>query len=70
MNIAESFKNVRLSRNFTQEELANQINVTKQMISQIESGIKLPSLNIAIETANVFDCSLDELVGRDIRKEV
>ena len=70
MNIAKSFKNARVSRNVSQEDLASKINVSRQMITQIESGTRLPSLNIAIETANVFKCSLDELVGRNIRKEV
>lgn len=70
LNIAKSFKNARVSRNVSQEDLASKINVSRQMITQIESGTRLPSLNIAIETANVFKCSLDELVGRNIRKEV
>lgn len=70
LNIRESFKNARINRNITQEKLAFKIHMTRQMIVQIEKGVGLPSLNIAIETADAFNCSLDELVGRDTIKEV
>ena len=54
-------KELRAMRNMSQTKLAKQINVTSASISQYESGKRLPTLNIAISLADVFQVSLDDL---------
>ena len=62
MNISETIKLKRTSLGITQEELAKRVNVTRAMIVQLERGTKGLSLILAKKIAEVFNCSVDELV--------
>ena len=63
-HIGESIKNNRLVANLTQVQLATQIGVTHAAVSYWENGVNLPNIADCIKMADVFDISLDELVGR------
>ena len=45
-------KELRNSREKTQESLANSIHSTKDYVSHVESGLKTPSLGFLIKIAN------------------
>jgi len=62
-------KELRETRNITQEEIAETLGVTKQFISRIENGYKVMPLAIAVEIADYLNVSLDELVGRKFKEE-
>lgn len=64
MNLRENLKKLREEKGISQQELADGVFVTVQMIWGIENGIKQPSLNLALALANYFDVSMDALVGR------
>lgn len=65
MLVNENFKVCREKRGITQEEIAEKLYTSKSFISQIESGkVKIP-LERAMQIADILDCSLDELVGRN-----
>ena len=60
-------KIVRILRkkNFlSQEELAEKCQVSRQAIAKWESGESVPTIEKLIYLANLYDVSLDELVGR------
>lgn len=48
----------------TQKELAARINVGGSTISGYEKGDKTPSIPVLIQIADVYDVSLDYLLGR------
>ncbi len=56
-------KNLRLLFNFTQKELANKLNIRQNTYSQYENGLREPSIEILIKLAEIFDTSIDFLVG-------
>jgi len=62
-------KELRETRNITQEEIAETLGVTKQFISRIENGYKVMPLAIAVEIADYLNVSLDELVGRKFKEK-
>lgn len=64
MNLRENLKKLREEKGISQQELADGVFVTVQMIWGIENGVKQPSLNLALALANYFDVSMDALVGR------
>lgn len=68
MLINESIKECRISKGFTQSELAEKLGVSKRYIIYIEQGDKKIPVDKLIQMADIFHCSLDELVGRN--KEV
>lgn len=49
----------------TQEELASQLNVSRQTITKWESGIIYPNVEYLIKLSNLFDVSIDSLVKED-----
>ena len=60
----------RLSRlrkvsGLTQEVLAEKVNVTSQAVSKWENDISLPDIAILISLADIFNTSVDELLGRE-----
>ncbi|MDE5945966.1 MAG: helix-turn-helix domain-containing protein [Oscillospiraceae bacterium] len=66
--IGQSFAHIRKKYCFSQQELADKIGVNRSFISQIELGLRFPSISIAIQIADILNCSLDELVGREKTK--
>ena len=69
MLINESIKQCRISRGFTQEDIAEKMGLSKQFILQIEQGERKIPVDRLIQIANILDCTLDDLVGRNFRKE-
>lgn len=56
-------RELRESRHMSQESLGRRIGRSKPVISNYENNIKYPPLEVLISIANVFNVSLDYLVG-------
>lgn len=65
MRFGENLNSYRKQKGLSQEELAYQLGVSRQSVSKWESGQSIPELERLIEIANLFNISLDTLVGRD-----
>lgn len=70
MELGEKILELRKKINFSQEELAEKVNVTRQTISKWELGETCPDIKQAKELSKIFSVSLDELVGNDISEVV
>ena len=66
INIGKSIKEKRLERKLTQSQLAKLIGVTHTAISYWENGINIPNVLDCWKIADVFNISIDELIGRNI----
>lgn len=53
---------LRKAKNLTQEELANQLNVSYQAVSKWENDLSIPDLPTLIQLSELFNVSLDDLV--------
>lgn len=51
--------------NLTQEELSNKLGGSKNLVSNYENGISTPDIYTLVKLADIFDITLDELVGRE-----
>ncbi len=60
----DRLKELREEKQLTQEELGKFLNVSRQAISSYESEETEPSINNLIKLANIFNISLDYLLGR------
>lgn len=69
MSIRDTFrKNVRRKRlelGMTQQKLADEANLSYSYISEIERGVKEPSLEVAHRIATVLKTGLDGLVASE-----
>ena len=54
------------SGNMTQEKLAERLGVSRQTVSKWESGENVPELSKLIELCDLFSCTLDDLLRRDM----
>ena len=62
-NIGQIIKQLRKERGLTQEELAEQLNVTAQAVSKWENGTGLPDISQVVPLSNVFGVPTDVLFG-------
>ena len=62
--IGKRIKKIRKDKGITQQQLADYIDVDRTTLSHYESGVRLPSIYILWKIADIFDVSIDELIGR------
>ena len=58
----------QLSKNMTQEALAEKLNVSRQTISKWEMDTANPEMDKALEICRIFNCSLDNLFREEMDK--
>ena len=61
----EKLKYYRKKNMMSQEDLARELNVSRQIITKWESGIVLPSLEYLIDLSLLFGVTIDSLVKND-----
>ncbi len=62
MEFAEKITTLRKSRDLTQEQLAEQLCVSRQSVSKWENGSVIPDVEKIIELSRIFDVTLDYLL--------
>lgn len=63
MPLANRLRMLRLHYRWTQQQLADEMGMSKNNISQYELGRRDPSVRHLIKFAEVFNVSVDELLG-------
>jgi putative transcriptional regulator len=58
-------KVLRAERNWSQQDLADRLAVSRQSVNAIETGKYDPSLPLAFRIADVFDRAIEEIFLRD-----
>ncbi|MBY0121481.1 phosphotransferase [Bacillus sp. S/N-304-OC-R1] len=62
MNIGEKLKLRRKKTGFTQEQIAEKMNITRQTLSNWEVGKNFPDIESIIKLSHIYQLSLDELL--------
>lgn len=65
MALSEKLYTLRKKSGLSQEQLAEQLNVSRQAISKWESGVSIPESDKLIAISNYFNVSLDYLMKED-----
>lgn len=58
-------KELRINKSLSQEQLADRLGVTKQAISQMERGVRKPSMAMLEALCDFFNVSADYLLGKE-----
>lgn len=58
-------KVLRAERNWNQQDLAKQLEVSRQSVNAIETGKYDPSLPLAFRIADVFEMPIEQIFLRD-----
>ena len=67
MKFNEKILELRKQKGWSQEELGEKINVSRQTISKYETGQSSPEMEKLLEISKVFNISIDELVGKETK---
>lgn len=65
MEIGKKLKDARMRSGFTQESVAEKVDVSRQTISNWENEKSYPDIISVIELSNLYSISLDELLKGD-----
>lgn len=65
MNLASRLIELRKKFNYSQEELASLLNISRQSISKREKGESVPSIEYIKELARIYNISIDDLLNEN-----
>ena len=63
VDFGNTLKKLRLEAGYTQQQLADQLGVTKSVVSYYELQARYPSPEVLVKIATVFHVSTDYLLG-------
>lgn len=63
--LSQNLKKYRTMKNLTQEDIAEYLHVTPQSVSKWERGESYPDITFLPALANIFETSIDILIGMD-----
>lgn len=69
MYLSQNIRYLRKKVQYSQTELGQRANKTKEVISTYERGVTTPPLEVLISLCKLFEVSLDDMVFRDLEKE-
>lgn len=69
MTLGEKLSKLRKEYNYTQEQLADILGVSRQSISKWESDIAYPETEKLIELGKLFECSMDYLLKDEVTEK-
>ena len=69
MTIAEKLQTLRRTKGMSQEQLAEQLNVSRQAISKWELGESMPDTENVITLSKLFGVSIDYLLNDEFQSD-
>ncbi len=69
MTLGEKLSKLRKEYNYTQEQLADILGVSRQSVRKWESDIAYPETEKLIKMGKLFECSMDYLLNEDISEK-
>lgn len=64
-NLGARIANLRKEQNITQAELGKRLNISAQAVSKWENGLSEPDIETVTKLCEIFQISLDSLVGKE-----
>ena len=68
MNTGEKIARLRKENNYTQEQLAALLGVSRQSVSKYESGVTYPETDKLIHLSELFGCTVDYLLKDNVEE--
>ena len=64
--LSENIKTLRKQKGYSQEQLADKLNVVRQTVSKWEKGLSVPDADMLEDIADIFEVEVGELLGSEI----
>ena len=69
VKIGEFLRVLRKGKGLTQEQLAEQFNISRRSVSRWETGSNMPDVGLLIEIADFFDVDIREIIDGERKSE-
>lgn len=69
MTLSEKIMSLRKKNGWSQEELAERLDISRQSVSKWESGESIPTLEKIIKISEIFEVSTDYLLKDNFKEE-
>ncbi len=66
MTLGQKISLLRTAMDYSQEQLAEQLSVSRQSVSKWESDKSIPEVNIILKLSSIFNVTLDDLLREEI----
>lgn len=66
----ENMRQLREFRNYSQRELSQLIGVSERTLQRYESGESEPTISVLIKLSQLYDMSIDEIVGNHTTRTI
>lgn len=67
--VGRFLKELRKEKNLTQEQLAEQLNVSGRTVSRWETGSNMPDISILVDLAEFYNVSIPEIIDGERKSE-
>lgn len=68
MKLSENLKRIRKENNLSQEQLAEQLGVSRQSVSKWESGQSYPEMDKVLLICKLYNFNMDELMNENVKE--
>ena len=69
MNFGENLQKLRKEKNISQEQLAEELHVSRQTIGKWENGVTYPEAECLIQISDFFEVSIDTLLKGTVTEQ-
>lgn len=63
-DLPEKLKLLRVKYGYSQKQVADKVNISPSVISGYETGERTPSTDVLLSLSNIYNCSVDYLLGK------
>ncbi len=63
-DLPEKLKLLRVKYGYSQKQVADKMNLSPSIISGYETGERTPSTDVLLSLSNIYNCSVDYLLGK------
>ena len=62
-DLPEKLKELRIKYSYSQKQVADKVGVSPSIVSGYETGERTPSTNILLSLSQLYNCSVDYMLG-------
>ena len=62
IQLAANLRRLRIDHKYTQEQIGEKLNISRQAYSNYEAGKRIPDLDLLIRIANIYHVTLEQLI--------
>lgn len=68
IQLAENLRRLRDDYNYTQTQIAEKLNISRQAYSNYETGKRIPDIDMLIRIADIYQITLEQLLVQNCSK--